>query len=255
MSCRHLCLISANSLFLQGGSGITYILPRLRDLLLYVRLTSPLSICSRLVFGSHASKNNACVRRVVFVWTVRHHCTSALCRFSLSDSLTICPAAHIGWLDSELKKALATASSISDLSVSATIYVTSNSGSGLSSLDDGTSSVSSSSPQVRDLEKEGSYDDQISPSSEKMSADAFPSVSGVEVKFGRLDVAKTLEEAVTSSDGPVSVDGQLHVITYRYQCIYHPFPCSLGSFFSHCRRAQDLVVFLRFADERTQGSA
>lgn len=86
------------------------------------------------------------------------------------------------------------------------VYVTSGS-SAEQSLDDAASGISKSPSTPRDLEKEGAYDDQPSPSSDKLS-DAFTSIKGIDIKYGRPDIPKILEDAVKGSDGPVSVDSE-----------------------------------------------
>ncbi|KAI0347145.1 hypothetical protein BDW22DRAFT_1425211 [Trametopsis cervina] len=75
--------------FIAGGSGITYTLPRMRDLLIRV------------------ADGKACARRIVFIWAVRH-------------------ASHIEWLSSEFTKALATASRTPSLSLTIAVHVTSS---------------------------------------------------------------------------------------------------------------------------------
>ena len=165
---------------------------------MYARLTiiaaPPLTLCLTAMHPRTTPASDALFSFGLFAITVRLHITTLLLSLSTSS------AAHISWLDGEFKKALAAASSISDLSISVTIHVTSSSESGIPTLDDDDSGV-------RDLEKDGSYDAQASPSSEKMPAEALQTLSGADIKYGRPDIPKMLEEAVRSSDGPVSVDG------------------------------------------------
>ncbi|KAI0701818.1 ferric reductase NAD binding domain-containing protein [Cytidiella melzeri] len=138
--------------FIAGGSGITYTLPRMRELLIQV------------------SKSQACARRVVFIWVIRH-------------------PSHLEWLSSEITKALSTASRVSGLSLTIQIYVT--------------ALAASSSRTSEDTEKDAI--EPATPDSDERLA-AFCQMDGVEMKYGRPNVEDVLESAVRSSDGPISVD-------------------------------------------------
>lgn len=135
--------------FIAGGSGVTYTLPRLRELLL------------------KAAAKHACARRIVFVWAVRH-------------------ASHIAWVADELRAAAASVPS--DVVLSLMVFVTAPS-SPTGTLDDSASMIS-------DPEKDA-YDEK---------AEAAPRIRGLQIAAGRPDVQKILQDAVTTSGGPVSVD-------------------------------------------------
>lgn len=101
-------------------------------------------------------------------------------------------SAHISWLSEEFSKAVASISS--DVDVSLTAFVTSDGADDKDprhELDDDSSTSS-------DPEKDA-YD-------EKSSTGSL--VKGLSVSSGRPDIYKILEDAVTKSSGPVSVDGE-----------------------------------------------
>ncbi|KAI0092058.1 ferric reductase NAD binding domain-containing protein [Irpex rosettiformis] len=75
--------------FVAGGSGVTYTLPRMRDLLLRV------------------SKSQACAQRIFFIWAIRH-------------------ASHLEWLSSEFTKALSMVRENPSVSFVIKIYITSS---------------------------------------------------------------------------------------------------------------------------------
>ncbi|THG97143.1 hypothetical protein EW026_g4808 [Hermanssonia centrifuga] len=156
-------------IFFAGGSGVTYTMARLRELL------------------NDATAGRACVRRIVWVWAVRH-------------------PSHINWISSELVKALTSAPA--GIELSCTVYVTSSppstpvSESAAQTLAYGESGIPKSS---QDPEKDVEYDEKQSTVASH-SNEGYTHIKGVELLPGRPDVRKILEESITTSDGPVSVD-------------------------------------------------
>ncbi|KIP02112.1 hypothetical protein PHLGIDRAFT_309956 [Phlebiopsis gigantea 11061_1 CR5-6] len=143
--------------FVAGGSGVTYTLPRFHELLLQV------------------AAGQACARRVVFVWAVRHQ-------------------SHLSWVADELSAALAVAPAGVEVSVAA--YVTSD---GPVDSDPQHTLDDDDDDDSTDAEKGAAYDEKLPPTPASV-------LRGVDVIAGRPDVRKILEDAVSRSAGPVSVD-------------------------------------------------
>ena len=104
-------------------------------------------------------------------------------------------SAHINWIADELQRAVAAITP--DVSVSVRAFVTSDGGVDSDpqhTLDDDTASDLSKTDPEKDA-----YDEKGA---------RISRIPGLEVRAGRPDVFKILEEAVTTSAGPVSVDGE-----------------------------------------------
>ncbi|OCH90700.1 hypothetical protein OBBRIDRAFT_582310 [Obba rivulosa] len=145
-------------ILIAGGSGVSYTLPLLLNLV------------------HKARANRSQVRRVVFVWAIRD-------------------ADHLKWISKLLTQALDAAQS-TPLVVEPTIYITGPmpptpipelSKTGSSEYTDGSRTPTSSDP-----EKE-----------EKMS---LPSYSALKITNGRPSTRRILQEEISVSSGPVSVD-------------------------------------------------
>ena len=117
------------------------------------------------------------------------------------NHLLTSPPAHTTWLASEMAKVMATALP-EGIELSIAVYVTSEADTpaSLSVVD-----ASKSSPQLSDLEKDADEDDKSHQGSNK---DIDGLLKGVTTIAGKPDLYKILEDAVTNSDGPVSVDGE-----------------------------------------------
>ncbi len=95
------------------------------------------------------------------------------------------------------------------IELSCTVYVTSSppstpvSESAAQTLAYGESGIPKSS---QDPEKDVEYDEKQSTVASH-SNEGYTHIKGVELLPGRPDVRKILEESITTSDGPVSVDG------------------------------------------------
>ncbi|GJE89774.1 NADPH oxidase family protein [Phanerochaete sordida] len=177
--------------FIAGGSGVAYTIPRMRDILLEAR------------------KGAAFARRVVFIWAVRH-------------------TAHINWIVHDLQKAVA--SCPPDVELSIQVYVTSSDKPKLShastlscvpTLADNHDSPASTTPVAfgeitterrppppysseKDASEKEKDLERGSDSSHAGSVDC--ELKGVDVRFGRPDVQNLLKEIVTAARGTVSVD-------------------------------------------------
>ena len=89
------------------------------------------------------------------------------------------------------------------------IYVTTEDVYGAQTLDDKDSGVSNSSHHRDiDVEKEGEYDEKASTDASANGVGNVADLKGVVTVSGKPDIRKILEDAVTSSGGPVSVDGE-----------------------------------------------
>lgn len=106
----------------------------------------------------------------------------------VTASFSLYRAAHVNWVVDELKAAIASAP---EVPVEFTAFVTSDNDAS-SPLDDSASSTS-------DPEK-NAYDEK---------GDDSMDIKGLQIVSGRPDIQKILEDAVTTSAGPVSVDGAL----------------------------------------------
>ncbi|KAI0782612.1 ferric reductase NAD binding domain-containing protein [Abortiporus biennis] len=179
-------------IFIAGGSGITYILPRLEDLI------------------RRASSSRAQAHRISFVWIIRE-------RF------------HIQWFGDRLRNLT---SSTPNLSISFSIYVTSNTEqvqlSFTTNNNNGnvqenipmSSYISSERTSQADLEKSGppvytftaqGQDELPLPQRANFSSSdrigfRMESQPNVNIYQGRPNVRMLLEEEVLKSEGPVSVD-------------------------------------------------
>ncbi|GJE89799.1 NADPH oxidase family protein [Phanerochaete sordida] len=184
--------------FVAGGSGVAFTIPRMRDLL------------------NNAAKRDACAKRIVFIWAIRH-------------------AAHINWIARDLQKAVATCPA--DVELSILIYVTSRpalsekptfsspptlscmptlaNDSTAPSLSESPISPLSPSPTVTDIATEhraprayaSSSDADLEKASDSThTAGAELEIRGVEVRAGRPDMHALLKDIVTGATGTVSVD-------------------------------------------------
>ena len=105
------------------------------------------------------------------------------------------------------------------LELSVLIYVTSGasfSSSATQTLHDGSSSPSQSSHDLHkdsDIEKDS---DKATPAVSTQAIDDLSELQGVSFLSGKPDLHKILEKAVTSSNGPVSVDGELPISLLAY---------------------------------------
>ncbi|KAI0763877.1 hypothetical protein BC629DRAFT_1596825 [Irpex lacteus] len=174
--------------FFGGGSGVAYILPRMWGTL------------------KEAAAGKHCAKRVLFVWAIRH-------------------SAHVKWVLPELQRAIAAAPSDVELIVS--IHVTAGCPEDAEESNEKTTSSSPAEPQTPDtidvpvLEERKSGSNEYSATDEKRSGAGTP-VRGasnhfhgrsigldhdcVRIYYGRPNAHEILEEAVTASEGPVSVD-------------------------------------------------
>ncbi|CAL1700999.1 unnamed protein product [Somion occarium] len=109
-------------IFIAGGSGISYILPRFHEII------------------KQASAEKACARRIAFVWAIRE-------------------PSHMRWLSENLTTILASAPSTLDISVS--IFITNTSQQESPSLDD-PSSKRSSATDIEKQHDLGSGDEKVS---------------------------------------------------------------------------------------------
>jgi len=140
-------------ILIAGGSGVSYTLPLLMDLV------------------HHARKGGSAVERVVFVWVVRE-------------------PEHLAWISKLLISAVVSAPS--SLAIEPRIYITSQKAQipGLETLDYENSSQPSLPSAASDEEKKA----------EMLAYSAF------KTRRGRPDVGRLINDAVSSSNGPVSVD-------------------------------------------------
>lgn len=61
--------------FIAGGSGIAYTMPRMREVIwLVYSLTSLYTFSNERNVHSEVAEGSACARRVVFIWAIRHYC-------------------------------------------------------------------------------------------------------------------------------------------------------------------------------------
>ncbi|KAI0818570.1 hypothetical protein BC629DRAFT_1435461 [Irpex lacteus] len=176
--------------FFGGGSGVAYTLPRMWGTL------------KEVAAGKH------CAKRVLFVWAIRH-------------------SAHVKWILPELQRAIAAAPPGVELTVS--IYVTT--GCPEDAAEEYNEKTNSSTPDeprtpdtidvpVLEEQKSGSNEYSVTPD-EKRSGASTPERGGsnhfhgrsigldydcVRIYYGRPNAHEILEEAVTTSEGPVSVD-------------------------------------------------
>ncbi|KAF7789296.1 hypothetical protein EIP86_000240 [Pleurotus ostreatoroseus] len=171
--------------FFAGGSGVTYTMSRMRE----------------LVNAVHSGK--ACAKRIVWVWAVRHYCELlSLSTVSIANLILL---AHINWLGTELKKTVTAVPDGVDLSIM--IYVTT----GTSANGSATQTLNGHEQDVQekdaDPEKDGDFDEKNSVEIVNTTAfDASLDMKDVTVVSGRPDMRKILEDSVTTSTGPVSVD-------------------------------------------------
>ena len=122
--------------------------------------------------------------------------------------------AHINWLATELIKAVTAAPQ--NLQLSILIYLTSGAppssdDSAAQTLDDGDSGMTQSSQKPQkdaDVEREAEYDEKSPTDVSTESIEAVTDLKGVTTIPGRPDIRQILEDVVTTSDGPVSVDGE-----------------------------------------------
>ncbi|KAJ3540668.1 hypothetical protein NM688_g6196 [Phlebia brevispora] len=155
--------------FIAGGSGVTYTMPRMREVI------------------DFAAAGKACATRIVWIWAVRHY-------------------SHISWLDTELRKAVSLVPTGVELSV--LIYVTTGASSGGSSTQT-LHNHAGHAAHDSDPEKEAECDEKSSVEvvdSPTTMIDPSLNIKDVTVVSGRPDLRKLLEDAVTTSTGPVSVD-------------------------------------------------
>ncbi|KAI0695921.1 hypothetical protein BC835DRAFT_921881 [Cytidiella melzeri] len=161
--------------FVAGGSGVAYTLPRMRDIL------------------NQVSAKNACARRVMFVWAIRH-------------------GVHITWIASGLKKAISTVPPGVELIVS--IYVTAgcpedppelHRSTSIATTDEETDTPNSIDvPNLEDEKDSGA----ITPVKEEHSrtTSSHLDMKGVSIYDGRPKMHEILEDVVTTAGGAVSVD-------------------------------------------------
>ncbi|KAI0723151.1 hypothetical protein C8Q76DRAFT_386444 [Earliella scabrosa] len=170
--------------FIAGGTGVAYTLPRLHQLL------------------RDLSAANACTQRVVFVWAVRTE-------------------VEYGWVAAELQRALSEAPS--SLSLVLDLYLTNAGAKGelgsvpsLGKNEEGEAEYDLEKGAAPGKDAPGpSHAHSRSDSSEEMK-EKSPAVgegaskelprAGVRRKYGRPNVYNILEEEVAASCGPVSVD-------------------------------------------------
>ena len=138
--------------------------------------------------------------------------------------------AHVNWVQPELLRVLSSVPA--DLTLSVLIYVTSEpspSSSATHTLHDHASDGSRSSHDdlrkdrdmiekdcdiVKDVDVEkGGSDEKASPAISTQAIDDLTEQRGVSFFSGKPNFHKILEEAVTSSDGPVSVDGECSMLS------------------------------------------
>ncbi|KAF9483940.1 hypothetical protein BDN70DRAFT_903886 [Pholiota conissans] len=137
-------------ILIAGGSGISYTLPLLLNLV-----------------RENARGGSSAVRRVVFVWAVRD-------------------AVHLKWISTTLMQALSMATS--SLVVEPRIYITGQ---------------SFPIPEVPELHERSSLS---SIEKDDMTTMQLPVYSALKLTHGRPSIKKLLNEEISSSLGPVSVD-------------------------------------------------
>lgn len=153
--------------------------------------------------GVHIGK--ACAKRIVWVWAVRHYC-ELLSFIALATTNPIL-IAHINWLGTELKKTVTAIPDGVDLSIM--IYVTTGTSTNVSATQTLNGHEQDVQEKDTDPEKDGDFDEKNSVEIVDTPAfDASLDMKDVTVVSGRPDIRKILEDSVTTSAGPVSVDGQ-----------------------------------------------
>jgi ferric-chelate reductase len=160
----------------SGGSGVSYILPLLLN----------------LVHLANAGRTS--VRRVVFVWSVRSR--GEYYTFYCQSFISISSSAHLAWVSPSLRAAIAAAPP--NLAIETKIFVT--------------KSQLLSDAEVPTLEKRSSMEPDSpitvadSAAVNAKSQESFLSV--LATTPGRPDVRAILSEEIENAHGPVSVDGK-----------------------------------------------
>lgn len=165
----------STSILVAGGSGVSYTLPLLLNLV------------------SKARAGTSAVRRVIFVWSVRDAGKwNELMQLS-SSTHTLTPIGHIKWISKVLTEALVAAQP-TNLHVEARLYITGPSAPTFESREAVFDSDTSESPTP------------ANPSSEKDVK--LPLYHSLQIMHGRPSIRKILQEEITSAQGPISVDGK-----------------------------------------------
>ncbi|KAH8105977.1 FAD-binding domain-containing protein [Cristinia sonorae] len=161
----------ATCVFVAGGSGVTFTLPRFEYLV------------------NELNDNRACARRIVFVWAIRSR-------------------SHMRWVTKRLAETAARVPSHVSLSIS--IFLTNTSGSGDPSSTPPSLSGSSTPTTADDVEKKAASvsddhsDEKVNDSeSVEYGEEKFEKIN---VLVERPDIRNILEEEVNASEGPVTVD-------------------------------------------------
>ncbi|GJE84448.1 ferric reductase family protein [Phanerochaete sordida] len=146
----------STSILVAGGSGVSYTLPLLLNLVRQAKL------------------GKSAVRRVVFVWSVRE-------------------ADHVRWISQVLGDALMAAQS-TGLAVDPRVYIT------------GSTPPTPPLPVVGYSDSDRGSVNIESPISEKDVKMSLPAYSALRILHGRPSIRKVLQEEISASAGPVSVD-------------------------------------------------
>jgi len=167
---------------LAGGSGVSFTLPLLLDIISAV--------------GRHKSP----VRRVLFVWSVKHRGGSrSLIGYYLWSNVLLCSIDDVKWAYDDIQAALKNLPP--KLSIDVRIHITRTS-TLVPAADAGDDAMA--------MDKRGLSLYPVVSGPSKVIAEVVPAlpVDGIHDCLGRADLLALVREEVESAEGPVSVNGQ-----------------------------------------------